>query len=120
MSELEAMLGDTDTLHLVVRGDKAGVLEVLFGIVAKENCTIRPSQKEGEVSLDVSVPRESDVRDRIFFAMADRRYAVLTMEIEHKSLENVFLALTDRPTEQDADEEADVDEQEDEEEEWEE
>lgn len=120
LSELEAMLGDTDTLHLVVRGDKAGVLEVLFGIVAKENCTLRPSQKEGEVSLDVSVPRESDVRDRIFFAMADRRYAVLTMEIEHKSLENVFLALTDRPTEQDADEEADVDEQEDEEEEWEE
>ena len=96
LSELEAMLGDTDTLHLVIRGDEAGVLEVLYGIIQKENCTLRSATKEGEVSVDVSIPRESDVRDRIFFAMADRRYAVLTMEIEHKSLENVFLALTDR------------------------
>lgn len=100
LSELEAMLGDTDTLHLVVRGDEAGVLAVLYGIVAKENCTLRSATKEGEVSLDISIPRDGDVRDRIFFAMADRRYAVLTMEIEHKSLENVFLALTDRSVEQ--------------------
>ena len=100
LSELEAMLGDTDTLHLVVRGDEAGVLEVLYSIVARENCTLRPAAKAGEVSLDVSISRDGDVRDRIFFAMADHRYAVLTMEIEHKSLENVFLALTDRPTEQ--------------------
>jgi hypothetical protein len=72
----------------------------LYGIVAKENCTLRSATKEGEVSLDISIPRDGDVRDRIFFAMADRRYAVLTMEIEHKSLENVFLALTDRSVEQ--------------------
>ena len=41
------------------------------------------------------------MRDDNFFAMADRRYAVVAMEIEHKSLENVFLTLTgDAPTEQ--------------------
>jgi ABC-2 type transport system ATP-binding protein len=96
LGQLEAMLGDTDTLHLVVRGDEAGVLEVLYGILPEQNCTVLPTVKEGEVSIDVSVSRESDVRDRIFFAMADRRYAVLTMEIEHRSLENVFLALTER------------------------
>jgi ABC-2 type transport system ATP-binding protein len=94
LSELEAMLGDTDSLHLVVRGDKEGVLSVLEGIVGRDACTLHSSANEGEVVVDVSVSRESDIRDRIFFAMADRRYAVLTMEIEHKSLENVFLALT--------------------------
>ena len=94
LSELEAMLGDTDSLHLVVRGDKEGVLAVLEEIVGRDACTLCQAQTEGEVAVDLSVPRESDIRDRIFFAMADRRYAVLTMEIEHKSLENVFLALT--------------------------
>ena len=94
LSELEAMLGDTDSLHLVVRGDKEGVLSVLEGIVGRDACTLRPSANKDEVTVDVSISRESDIRDRIFFAMADRRYAVLTMEIEHKSLENVFLALT--------------------------
>lgn len=94
LSELEAMLGDTESLHLVVRGDEEGVLSVLEGIVGRDACALHSSANEGEIVVDVSVSRESDIRDRIFFAMADRRYAVLTMEIEHKSLENVFLALT--------------------------
>ena len=94
LSELEAMLGDTESLHLVVRGDKEGVLSVLEGIVGRDACALHSSANEGEIVVDVSVSRESDIRDRIFFAMADHRYAVLTMEIEHKSLENVFLALT--------------------------
>ena len=94
LSELEAMIGDTDDLHLVIRGDKAGILEVLEGIVGRDAYTLCPSANSDEVVLDVAISRDSDIRDRIFFAMADRRYAVVTMEIEHKSLENVFLALT--------------------------
>ena len=108
LSDLEAMLGDTDNLHLVVRGDKEGVLTVLENIVGRENCTLQSTSKKDEVVVDVSVSRDSDIRDRIFFAMADRRYAVLTMEIEHKSLENVFLALTGasktRPVEEEEEE----------------
>ena len=53
------------------------------------------------VSITLDIPRDKDVRDDIFFAMADRRYAVVAMEIEHKSLENVFLTLTgDAPAEE--------------------
>jgi hypothetical protein len=69
-------------------------LEVLEGIVGRDAYTLCPSANSDEVVLDVAISRDSDIRDRIFFAMADRRYAVVTMEIEHKSLENVFLALT--------------------------
>ncbi len=97
LEDLEAMSGnqaqETEKLHIVVRGDEEGVLGVMSKILPTENWKQQPSQP-GEVALDVSVPRDSDLRDRIFFAMADRRYAVVTMETEHKSLENVFLALT--------------------------
>ena len=41
-----------------------------------------------------------DVRDDIFFAMAERRYAVLSMEREERSLESVFLSLTEEGKEE--------------------
>ena len=97
LRELEGMLGEDEQgmeqLHIVIRGDEEGVLGVMSEILPLKNWKLNLS-KPGEVSLDVSVPCDSTFRDRIFFAMADRRYAVITMETEHKSLENVFLALT--------------------------
>lgn len=97
LSELEDLLGDgakeTEQLRIVVRGDEEGVVGVMSDILPSESWKLLPS-KQGEVALSVSCSRNSDVRDRIFFAMADRHYAVIGMETEHKSLENVFLALT--------------------------
>ena len=105
LEELEAMTGHTDTLHLTVRGDEEGVMEVLRSIVDVSDCKTSCSQDTVSVTLDI--PRDKDVRDNIFFAMADRRYAVVAMEIEHKSLENVFLTLTEDASGERADEDDD-------------
>ncbi len=114
LEDLEAMVGRTDTLHLSVRGDEAGILEVLRGIVDVEGATVTTSQDTVSITLDIE--RGRDVRDDIFFAMADKRYAVVAMEIEHKSLENVFLALTQTEDEEEYDEEEYEDDDEGEEE----
>lgn len=106
LEELESNLGMADMLHLVVRGDKKGVLEVLSGIVGEGGYKLCPSKHEDEVALDVSVSHNSDIRDRIFFAMADHRYVVVSMEAEHKSLEDVFLALTGESGEQQEEQES--------------
>ena len=37
-----------------------------------------------------------DIRDELFFAMAEKRYAVVNMEQITASLEEVFLSLTDK------------------------
>ncbi len=95
LEELQKMVGDGETLHLVVRGDEAGVLDVLAGIPELGERRVLPHPTEGEVAVDVRIPRGTDVRDRVFFAMADRRYAVVTMETEEMTLESVFLALTE-------------------------
>ena len=111
LEDLEAMVGRTDTLHLSVRGDEAGILEVLRGIVDVEGATVTASQDTVSITLDIE--RGRDVRDDIFFAMADKRYAVVAMEIEHKSLENVFLALTQTEDEEYDEEEYDEEDYED-------
>lgn len=98
LEELEATLGDSASLHLTVRGDAAGVCSVLEGIEGARDYERLAAAEEGTVSLRVRVPRGSDVRDDIFFAMAEHRYAVVSMELEQQSLEQVFLMLTEQPS----------------------
>lgn len=103
IDELNEMLGDTETLLLAVRGDATGVCAVLEGIEGAGNYTVT-AENEGCVSLRLEIKRGTDLRDTIFFAMAEKRYAVLEMEIEQKTLERVFLALTEEDApENDAD-----------------
>ena len=84
-----------------VRGDADGVIAALNEIEEIESCTLEASHEEGVVALTLKTKSDADLRDRIFFAMADRRYAVISMEREEESLESVFLRLTDDAPEED-------------------
>ena len=52
------------------------------------------SEADGTVTLQVTTAPDTDLRDEIFFAMAERRYAVLSTETVEQSLEEIFLSLT--------------------------
>lgn len=95
---IEELQGKSDAaahIKLSVRGDEAGVIEVLSAIPEIETCTVGTSHEEGVVSLTVTAAGREELRDRIFFAMADRRYAVISMEREEATLESIFLSLTE-------------------------
>ena len=47
------------------------------------------------LELKLTVSKERDLRDDIFFAMAEHKIPVLTMELEELTLEDIFLSLTD-------------------------
>jgi len=83
-------------IHLSIRGDETGILDTLSAIPEIDSCTVGVSREVGVVKLTVTTKSEADLRDRIFFAMADRRYAVISMEKEEASLESVFLSLTEK------------------------
>jgi hypothetical protein len=67
------------------------------------------SREDGVLCLNLTARSSEDLRDRIFFAMADHRYAVLSMEKEEETLESIFLELTDDKTESPRDDENDRD-----------
>jgi ABC-2 type transport system ATP-binding protein len=80
---------------MTVKADGAGarrVLEAVEGVrtVSEEAA----SAEEGTVTLKVTTASETDLRDEIFFAMAAERYAVISMERQEQSLEEIFLSLT--------------------------
>ena len=53
------------------------------------------SKEAGVVALTLTYSGEKDIRDDLFFAMAERRYAVLSMERREMSLESIYLSLTE-------------------------
>lgn len=95
IEELREMRGG-QRLSLTVRGEAADVIALLSGIDGIVECKIENMPEEGVVDLMLTVSGERDVRDDIFFAMAEHRCAVLSMEREERSLESVFLSLTEK------------------------
>ena len=95
MAELEARVSPETTLRMTVKADEAGARAVLKSIEGVNTVTkLSANEAEGTVTLRVTTTAEADLRDEIFFAMAERRYAVLSTETVEQSLEEIFLSLT--------------------------
>ena len=95
MAELEARMNPETTLRMTVKADEAGARAVLKSIEGVNTGTkLSENLAEGTVTLRVTTTAEADLRDEIFFAMAERRYAVLSTETVEQSLEEIFLSLT--------------------------
>jgi ABC-2 type transport system ATP-binding protein len=95
MAALEARVSPEKILRMTVKGDEEGVRAVLKGIEGITDIAADgASDVEDGVSLKVTTVSDADLRDTIFFAMAEHRYAVISMELVEQSLESIFLTLT--------------------------
>lgn len=97
LENLNSQVSPYDSLHISVRGDEEAIRSVLDGIEGIESIETLPSPEDGVHDYRLSVSRDSDLRDTLFFSMAEKRCAMLEMEREVSSLESIFLALTDTP-----------------------
>ena len=96
MAALEARVSPEKIIRMTVKGDQAGIYDVLKGIDGVVSLSDDgPSSEEGAVHIRVTTTTELDLRDTIFFAMAEQRYAVISMELVEQSLESIFLTLTE-------------------------
>lgn len=95
MDELEARMSPETTLRMTVKGDEEGARRVLKSVEGVKTVTKETVSAEGgTVSFKVTTEAGTDLRDDIFFAMAAERYAVISMEQQEQSLEEIFLSLT--------------------------
>lgn len=84
-----------DTLLLSVRGNADTVKSVLEGVEGIDSIEQLASTETGVCRIRLHTEKGLDLRDTIFFAMADKRCAMLSMEHEKSTLENIFMMLTD-------------------------
>ena len=94
IEHLENNVANANRLRLSVRGGAEEISEVLSSIEGILDCK-QLSEEDGVITVSLTVTKERDLRDDIFFAMAERRIPVLTMEADELDLEDIFLTLTD-------------------------
>ena len=84
---------DRDRLLLEVRGSSEEVSRILEGSPLVESFELF-GEAEGIVNVKVESASDKDIRDELFFLFADKRLAIVKLERESVSLEDVFLKLT--------------------------
>ena len=102
IEHLEEIANRSNKLRITVRGDSEAVkarLETIEGVLSVDIDEVA----EDHASFDLDLIKDRDLRDDIFFAMANMKCAILSMQFEQTTLEDIFLALTDENVRPDED-----------------
>jgi ABC-2 type transport system ATP-binding protein len=87
-------LGNTkNTIHLEVKASREEIEPVLEALTDVQESRIL-SEKEGILTLELDTVSEVDIREAVFYALAEAKLPILSMNMESKSLEEIFMELT--------------------------
>ena len=85
----------SNTLNLTVKGEKDKSRTALGQIEGVKNVTVADAKEEHAWNVTVSTNEDSDVREEVFFKIADAKCPILEMQSKKVSLEEIFLELTE-------------------------
>jgi ABC-2 type transport system ATP-binding protein len=91
---LSKLMVGSNSLELTVKGNDKEVEEVLRNMEEIETFDLHHSVEEGAVNILVKSDQQVDIREDIFYAMAEAKCPILYMKVSNMSLEDVFLELT--------------------------
>jgi gliding motility-associated transport system ATP-binding protein len=100
-ANLSRGLSGESRLALQVAGPEAEVLAALRGVANVHKAESLGSREAGTVDVTVEAPPAHDIRRPIFEAMAKAGYPILSMRSQDLTLEEIFLNLITRETEDD-------------------
>ena len=86
-------------LELCVKGTAAQLKTLLSNLDGVESFTTTEAE-DGTVLAQVSEKADCDIREPLFYELAENRMPLLGMEKKTGSLEDIFLQLTDKPEEE--------------------
>ena len=92
---LSKLAAGSNNLSLVVKGDKEKIRILLGEISGVRDISIEGSGEEGEWNVKLTTEEHTDIREDVFFKMAENRYPILEMQSKKVSLEEIFLELTE-------------------------
>ena len=92
---LSKLAAGSNNLSLVVKGDKEKIRILLGEISGVRDISIEGSGEEGEWNVKLTTEEHTDIREDVFFKMAESRYPILEMKSKKVSLEEIFLELTE-------------------------
>ena len=85
----------SNTLNLLVKGDKDHIRIALGQISDIKDIKIEDAKEEHAWNVTLSTKEDMDIREEVFFRMADAHCPILEMQSKKVSLEEIFLELTE-------------------------
>ena len=104
--ELQERMRGTSEQIVTVLGEKEQAEEILKKLNAVERFTFEDGEEEGSILIRLAVKENADIRKELSVALSGAGMPILSMSRSEKSLEDIFLELTesDAETEEDQDE----------------
>lgn len=97
---LQKLSGDNAGVRLTVKGSFGEIQKVInkvAGVVGVEDCG---GYRTDCVKIQIKVKEDMDVREQVFYALADAKLPILEMKTMVRSLEDIYLELTGEQTAQ--------------------
>lgn len=92
---LSKVMTGANSLELTVKGPEEEIRKALDVVENIEELIYHESMVENACDFTVKIAGDRDVRENIFFALAEAKYPILKMQSTNMTLEEVFLKLTD-------------------------
>lgn len=84
------------TLNLVVKGTKENLDSALSSIPEIRSCRISESvPTEGFLSAEIATGKSADIHESLFYALAEKKLPIYSMQSTSRSLEDIFIELTE-------------------------
>ncbi|BBF44114.1 ABC-type multidrug transport system, ATPase component [Lachnospiraceae bacterium KM106-2] len=89
---------NANEIKLDIKGEEEAIRHALEPIKEIQKCTVEKEEEYSKVILRCS--EKEDIRERVFYALADAKCPIIGMETMHNSLEDIFLELTEQSKEE--------------------
>ena len=96
---LSKMTLGSNTLELTIKGTKEEVNKLVSPLEMIRELEWMQSEEEDCVNLKITREERTDIREQLFYLMAEHKLPILKMESTRISLEDIFLELTEEGNE---------------------
>ncbi len=105
---LEALMGGAGSLELLIKAPKEQTSVILSKVGHIQRADYADGEETGTTKVVLEVENDADIREELFFAFAEEKCPILSMQRTKTTLEDVFLELTQQNKEEDANHESDL------------
>lgn len=90
---LSRIFMSNNVIMLQAKGAADKIKDVLSAVPGAEEVKITSASTDGVITAEVTSDKETDLREKIFYAMKEEECPLLTMNIKESSLEDIFLKI---------------------------
>lgn len=92
---LQRLMSGAMEITMTVKGSLEAVEKALHMIYGVDSLECKEAQQEECVQVNIVSKEETDIREAVFYALADAKLPIMSMQHAEKSLEDIFLELTE-------------------------